>query len=73
MKWEDNLKFETGKCLLVSQEGKGKSDLWKTFDIVVGNTGDQENRVYERALCEYYVCQTGAVRLRYIFGPFGTV
>jgi hypothetical protein len=34
---EENMKkkLETGKCLLVAQEGKGKSDLWKTFDVVV--------------------------------------
>lgn len=25
----------TGGCLLAAQEGKGKSDLWKTFHVVV--------------------------------------
>ena len=31
-----------GECLLVAQEGKGKSDLWKKFDLVVEATGDEE-------------------------------
>lgn len=35
-------KRKTGECLLVAQEGKGKSDLWKTFDLVLETTGGQE-------------------------------
>ena len=31
-------KLETGDCLLVAQEGKGNSDLWKTFYLVVETT-----------------------------------
>ena len=34
--------LEIGKCLLGAQEGKWKSDLWKTFDLVVETTGNQE-------------------------------
>lgn len=35
-------KLETGECLPVAQEGKGKSDLWKTFYLVVETTENQE-------------------------------
>ena len=36
--------FETGECLLVAQEVKGKSDVRK----VMGNTGDQEKEGMEQ-------------------------
>ena len=54
-------KLETGECLLVAQEGKGKSDLWKTFYLVVETTENQE----KLPLREFCVWQTGAARLQY--------
>ena len=50
------------KCLLVVQEGKGKSDLWKTFDLVVETTGDPEKGGYRS---KHYVCIMCAFRLQY--------
>ena len=35
--------------------------------LVVENTGDQEKDGKEQALCAYFMCQTGAVRLQYNF------
>ena len=41
-----------GECLLVAQEGKVKSDLWKTFYLVVETTGDQDKGGYSSKCCE---------------------
>ena len=61
-------KLETGKCLLVAQEEKDKSDLWKTFALVAETTGNQEKGGYMSKQCVSIVCQTVAVRLQYNFG-----
>lgn len=39
--YEVKNKLKMAECSLVAQEGKGKSDLWKTFDLVVETTGDK--------------------------------
>ena len=49
-------KLELGGCLLVAQEGKGKSELWKTFDLVAETTGDQEKGGYKSKHCESIMC-----------------
>nr|XP_046222764.1 zinc finger protein DPF3-like isoform X3 [Oncorhynchus gorbuscha] len=39
------------ESLLEIQEEKGKSDVWKTFDLVVGTTAYQEKGVYRSERC----------------------
>ena len=39
-------KLKTGECLLVAQEGKGKADLRRTFDLVVETTRDSDKGGY---------------------------
>ena len=49
-------KLENGKCLVVAQEGKGKSEVGKTFDLVVETNGDPEKGGYRSKRCVSSVC-----------------
>ena len=40
-----------GECFVVAQEGKGKSDVWKTWDLVVETTGDPDKGGYRNKHC----------------------
>jgi hypothetical protein len=67
-------KLKMGKCLLVTQEGKGKSDLWKTFDFVVETSGDQENGGCRIKCCVNIMCAKQLLlRLQYYYYYFLTI
>jgi hypothetical protein len=63
--WRTSKRKSKTECLLVAQEEKGKSDVWKTFDLVVGTTAYQEKGVYRSERCVSILCQTVAVKLQY--------